>query len=700
MSVAERVVRLPEKPTAPYATRPGSHVPPGAHADAGGVNFSIFVRDDVDAELCLYAHAEDPAPMQVIRLSPDLNRTYLFWHVYVEQLPPGTFYTWRCGAHGCKPEELRELLDPWARATSDRRWDRRASIAGNIAGNSLRAIVCEPLGEPAPFIPPDDTEAVIYEMHVGGFTRHPSSGVHHPGTFAGVIEKIPYLQALGITHVEFLPVMAFDEQDVADSTFALGLRNYWGYNTYAFFAPHPSYCVDAAQAPREFRECVDALHAAGIGVLLDVVFNHTAEGGRSGPTINFKAIAGELFYHHESGDPSRYRDYTGCGNTVNCNHPLVTSFILRCLEYWTQELGVDGFRFDLASVFARGQDGTPLPDPPLTWGIELSPPLMRCKVIAEAWDAAGLYQVGTFPGMRWSEWNGRYRDVMRAFVRSDPGLVSEVAMRMAGSQDLYARRTPLSSVNFITCHDGFTLLDLVSYNHKHNERNGEDNRDGCYHNSSWNCGAEGDTQDAGIVALRHRQARNLLALLFLSQGTPMLLAGDEVLQTQCGNNNAYCQDNELAWFDWRCVESQHAMLRFVRELIALRKRHRSLRRSHFLTGKIGPQGMPDIAWHGERLHEPAWHDGNARLLAFTLAPATSDEPPLHVMLNMWWEPRTVDLPVLVDRRWYRAMDTALAAPEDILAPGSQPCVTAMTYAAQPRSVVVLEAYRDGDLGQD
>ena len=679
-----------------YAIGAGRHLPSGAQADAGGVNFSLFARDATAVELRLFERADSGVPFQVIPLDPDVHRTFFFWHVYVQGLAPGVHYTWRVAGPGQPLDAVPELLDPWARVVSDARWDRRAAIADGTTGNSLRAIVST-RADPHTGTPPDAwdmSKAVIYELHVGGFTRHPSAGARHPGTFAALVEKIPYLKELGVTHVELLPVMAFDEQDIPPVVAARGLKNYWGYNTYGFWAPHPHYCVDPAQAPHEFQACVRALHDAGIGVLLDVVFNHTAEGGADGPTINFKAIANDIFYHHEPNDPRRYRDYTGCGNTVNCNHPLVTSFIVHCLEYWAEGLGVDGFRFDLASVFARGEDGAVLANPPLPWAIELSRALVERPLIAEAWDAAGLYHVGAFPGMRWAEWNGRYRDVMRRFVRGEPGLIGEVATRIAGSSDLYAHdhRLPGNGVNFITCHDGFTLHDLVSYNGKHNEANGEDNRDGSNDNLSWNCGAEGETGDAAVLALRRRQARNFMAILFLSQGVPMILAGDEVLRSQGGNNNAYCQDNELSWFDWRLIETNRDMLRFVRELIALRKRHPSLRRPRFLTGRPAPgMTLPDVAWHGERLHEPPWRDGDARLLAFTLAGTHAGETPLHIILNMFDAARPVAVPALDGYHWRRALDTALASPQDISRPAEQTAVKGDDYVAQPRSVIVLEA---------
>jgi glycogen operon protein len=686
----------------PYATRAGSRFPVGASAGAGGVNFCIFSRHATRAELLLYADADSPAPFQCIALDPEHNRSFFFWHVFVEGLPAGTHYTWRMdgpcdtAATGRRFYPDRELLDPWARAVSDALWDRRRACAdpdGTL--NALRGIVVEPL-PPAPAVPKhaDLEGAVIYEMHVGGFTRHPSAAAAYPGSFAALREKIPYLQALGVTHVELLPVMAFDAQDVPPAAAERGLCNYWGYSTHGFWAPHPGYCTDPAHANREFRELVDALHDAGIGVLLDVVFNHTAEGGADGPVIHFRGLANDIFYHLDAADRRRYLDFTGCGNTVNCNHPLVTAFIVHCLEYWVDTLGVDGFRFDLASVFARGDHGLPLGNPPLPWAIETSRILAQVPVIAEAWDAAGLYHVGAFPGMAWTEWNGRYRDVMRRFVRGDPGLVSEVAARLAGSADLYANdgRRPCNSVNFITCHDGFTLHDLVSYNGKHNEANGEDNRDGSNDNLSWNCGVEGETDDPGVIALRRRQAKNLLAILMLSRGVPMLLAGDEVMRSQGGNNNAYCQDNDLGWFDWRLTEQNADMLRYTRELIALRRRHPSLTVNRFYTGAPLPgRGIPDIRWHGARLGEPPWNDDQARVLAMTVAGVKPDEADLHAVFNMSDAAVDAPLPEIAGRRWHLALDTALPPPQDIAPPAGQRAVANLRYAVQPRSVVVLEA---------
>jgi glycogen operon protein len=424
----------------PFATRPGSRFPPGATAYADGVNFCVFSRHATRVELLLFEDASAVEPLQTIALNPDDNRTFSFWHVFVVGLRPGSHYNWRADGpadtrrSGLAFDPRKDLVDPWARAVTDTAWDRRKARDPADAGHArVRGTVTEPAeaaveptrgnaagsSSPQPGQPLGLDRAVIYELHVGGFTRHSTSRVRNPGTFAGLVAKIPYLQELGVTHVELLPVMAFDEQDVPDGAFSRGLRNYWGYSTHSFHSPHPRYCVNPARADREFRELVRAFHAAGIGVLLDVAFNHTAEGGASGPTINFKGFANDVFYHLDAADRRRYRDYTGCGNTVSCNHPVVTAFIVHCLEYWVEEMGVDGFRFDLASVFARGVDGALLADPPLTWAIETSRVLARVPLIAEAWDAAGLYHVGAFPGMAWAEWNACYRDVIRWFVRRD-----------------------------------------------------------------------------------------------------------------------------------------------------------------------------------------------------------------------------------------------------------------------------------------
>ncbi len=690
----------------PYDTRAGTRYPAGACADANGCNFSLFSHHATAVELLLFATATSGEPFQRIRLDPAINKSFFAWHVYVVGLPADTWYAWRVDGpddsehSGLRFDAEKALLDPHALAVSDKPWDRRAACsAGDNSAHSLRARVLRDdynwEGDTPLAIPFEN--AILYELHVGGFTRHPSSGVRHPGTFSGLIEKIPYLQALGITHVELLPVMAFDEQDVPPATAALGLQNYWGYSTHSFFSPHPGYCVTPEQAShrREFRDLVKALHRAGIGVILDVVFNHTAEGGSNGPVINFNGIENGVFYHLDASDKRIYRDYTGCGNTVNCNHPIVARFILNCLEYWVREMHVDGFRFDLASAMVRGEDGEPMHDSPLIWGIELSEQLAATKLIVEAWDAAGLYQVGNFPGRRWAEWNGRYRDVMRRFLRGDAGLISEVATRLSASPDFYQpqHRLPINSINFITCHDGFTLRDLFSYERKHNLGNGEDNHDGHDDNLSSNGGVEGDSDDAAINVLRRQRAKNTIALLLLSQGVPMLLAGDERCNTQQGNNNAYCQNNAIGWLDWQPTEGGAEMLRFTRHMIALRKRHPALMRRRFLTGQpVGERGLPDISWYGADGDAPAWYDDEAQMLAFTLAALARDEADLHVIMNLSAQAIDLELPRLPGRHWRLTVDTARATPDDIVPPDVQVPLAASELRAGAHSVVVLESY--------
>ncbi len=684
-----------------YRTQAGDWGLFGATFAENGVNFCCFSRHATKVELLLFEHEDSREPFQIIELDPKVNHTFFFWHVLVEDLPDGICYGWRIDGpsdtrnSGCRHDPDKLLLDPWCTAVSDRLWDRAAACRpGSNLATAMRSLLIRDEydweGDQHLHVPL--TEAVIYELHVGGFSRHPSADTQHPGTFRAIIEKIPYLTGLGITHVELLPIMAFDLQDVPPKTAEIGLENFWGYSTHSFFAPHPHYACDPRQARDEFRDMVKALHRAGIGVILDVVYNHTAEGGAEGPTINFKGMGNEVFYHLDFDDRSKYRDYTGCGNTVNCNHPLVTRFLIDSLHYWARDMHVDGFRFDLASAMARGEDGNPQYHAPVLWSVELSPELGRAHIIAEAWDAAGLYQVGDFPGFRWAEWNGNYRDVMRAFVRGDGGLIGDVATRIAGSSDLYQSRgrRPANSVNLITCHDGFTLHDLVSYGEKHNQANGEDNRDGHDHNLSWNGGVEGPTDDQQILSLRQQQARNFIALLLLSQGVPMLLAGDELLRTKQGNNNTYCQNNELSWIDWRFAGDNRETLDFTRAMIAFRHQHATLRRDRFLTGQ--PEhtgGIPDIRWHGTKLDAPLWGDSDTRVLAFTLAGVETDEPHLHVIMNMWKEPMEFALPPVPGRRWYAAIDTAKA-------PYSWPThdqqrINRDSIRAQARSVLVLEA---------
>lgn len=536
--------------------------------------------------------------------------------------------------------------------------------------------------------------SVIYELHVGGFTRHPNSGVSESkrGTYAGLIEKIPYLKELGITAVELLPVHQFDPQDVRP-----GLKNYWGYSTINFFTPHRGYSSrrDILGAVDEFRDLVKALHKEGIEVILDVVFNHTAEGNHQGPTLSFRGLDNQTYYILEDENPAHYKNYSGCGNTFKGNHPIVSRLILDSLRYWVSEMHVDGFRFDLATILARNTFGHPIHEETGTMDIlsviESDPVLAGSKLIAEAWDAAGLYSVGKFVELAdwFSEWNGPFRDDVRRFVKSDFGSIHAAAARILASPDIYSRLdTDINrSVNFISCHDGFTLNDLVSYNRKHNLANKEENCDGCNDNFSWNCGVEGETDDPEIQQLRSQQIKNFLTLLFISQGTPMLLMGDEVRRTQLGNNNAYCQDNELSWFDWSLVNKHDGLLRFVKKLIHFIQGLEIFRQEQFLeVSYASPE--PHLIWHGVYLGQPDWSD-YSHTLAFSLCHPAEGEH-LHIMLNTYWEPLKFELPPLKPgNHWHRIVDTALSAPDDFSDLETAVKTDQNNYLVAPRSFVVL-----------
>jgi isoamylase len=701
-----------------YHIEPGRTYPLGATPDENGVNFSIFADRATSVELLLFDEHDDPEPIQTIQLTASKYKTFHFWHVYVRGIKAGIHYAYRVDGfsdlHGSGDRYNRNkvLLDPYARGNTCTLWDRGAACGpdDNLAA-SMRSVVIatsgydwegdRPLNRPM-------SQSIIYEMHVRGFTRSPSSGCQNAGTFAGIIEKIPYLKELGITAVELLPIFDFDHTEVKQiSPNGQPLTNYWGYDPFSFFAPQCWYCTspEIGSHITEFRDMVKALHKAGIEVILDVVFNHTSEGDQRGPAINFRGFANNCYYMLSSQDRQYYMNYSGCGNTLNANHPITEKLIVDALHFWASEMHVDGFRFDEAVILCRDENGQPLFHPPVIWQIELSEILADTKVIAEAWDAAGLYEVGYFPGRRWGEWNGRYRDAIRRFVKGDQGymdgqiLVGRVADAIAGSADIFqaSGELPINSINFITAHDGFTLNDLVSYNEKHNEANGEGNQDGINENLSWNCGVEGETDNPDIEALRQRQIKNFAALLLLSQGVPMFVAGDEIRRTQRGNNNAYCQDNEISWFDWNLAEKNREMFRFFKQMIAFRSSHPLLRRDRFFTGEINQRGLPDIGWHGCRLNSPGWYDPSSRVLAFTLGGFTdedrSDDVDIHVMLNMEWEDLDFDVPPLADRKWYRVVDTAASSPHDIAEnlaePGEETVVSGNVCHVKNRSVVVL-----------
>ena len=668
----------------------GRGAPLGASVVADGVNFSVYSKHATGVELLLFDALDAPQATRVIELDPNRHRSFHYWHVFVPNLAPGQIYGYRMyGPYmpdiGLRFDSEKVLLDPYGLAVvTPAGYDRRAaSSQGMQMADAMKSVVVDPSAYDwegdQPLCRPF-AGSVIYEMHVAGFTRHASSGVskERRGTYLGLIEKIPYLKELGVTAVELLPVFAFDEQDAP-----VGRKNYWGYSPISFFAPHAGYSAGSSPtAPLdEFRDMVKALHRAGLEVILDVVYNHTGEGNRLGPTICFRGIDNPTYYILEG---ERYSNFSGTGNTLNANNSVVLRMIQDSLRYWVQEMHVDGFRFDLASILARDEKGRLLERPHALFSIETDPALVETKLIAEPWDAAGLYQVGSFIGDRWQEWNGRFRDDVRAFLRGDKGTVSALTNRLLGSPDLYEHegREPEQSINFVTCHDGFTLNDVVSYDRKHNEANGEDNRDGHNHNLSWNCGVEGPTDDPPIERLRTRQVKNFHALTMIAIGVPMITMGDEVRRTQRGNNNAYCQDNEISWFDWSLLTKHADVLRFVKEMIRWRtstgpKRDENITLSAFLKSA-------KIEWHGVRLNQPDWGE-NSHSLALTLSGPRGH---IHAMFNAYWEPLVFELP-RHDLPWRRFLDTSLEAPDDIcIASEAQP-VRDYRYLVADRSIVML-----------
>ncbi|HEY6676528.1 MAG TPA: glycogen debranching protein GlgX [Terrimicrobium sp.] len=669
-----------------FRLRYGHPLPFGASHVPGGVNFSIFSANATSCTLVLF-EKEASLPFAEIPFPPEYRLGNL-WAMTVFDLNYQQIeYGYRLdGPHdprqGHHFDKEQILLDPDAMEISGRNvWKQTSNDTDIFPYRGRIPFHLFDWGHTRPLKRPE-SEMVIYELHLRGFTAHESSGVKHPGTFEGLREKIGYLKDLGINCVELMPIFEFDESENHRTNPLTGeqLCNYWGYSTLGFFAPKAGFAATGKHGTQvsELKQLIKALHEAGIEIMLDVVFNHTAEGGADGPMISFRGIDNKTYYMLDS--QGQYLNYTGCGNTVNCNHPVVRGFVLSCLRYWAAEFHIDGFRFDLASVLGRDSHGAPLANPPLLESLAYDPVLAHCDLIAEAWDAGGLYQVGNFPSYgRWLEWNGKFRDAARRFLKGDVGVVGEMVQRIMGSPDLYlaAGRKPAASVNFVTCHDGFTLRDLVSYNEKHNLDNGENNKDGADDNYSWNSGVEGETDDPAINALRLRQQKNAIALLFVSQGVPMIYMGDECGRSQRGNNNAYCQDEEWNWFDWSLSSRYGDLLRFVKGMIAFRKANAALRQPEFLTGRdrVG-SGYPDISWHGVQPWRPDW-SLPSRSIAFMLCGrhGAAVGGPAHFIycaFNMYFEPLDFTLPVLPKGlTWHRFADTSLPAPADIVEPGEE-----------------------------
>ena len=678
----------------------GRSYPIGATLAPGGANFSVFSRSAAKIDLQFFDRVDDGRPSRVIPIDPAANHTYHYWHVFVPGVEVGQIYGFRAygpfdPARGLRFDPSKLLLDPYGRAiVVPENYSREAAHReGDNAETAMKSVVTDPQAYDwegdAPLKRPW-SRTIIYEMHVRGFTAHPNSGLTESkrGTYAGLIEKIPYLRQLGVTAVELLPVFQFDPQDAP-----AGRTNYWGYSPVSFFAPHQAYSSrqDPLGAVDEFRDMVKALHRSGIEVILDVVFNHTAEGGHDGPTQCFRGLDNPTYYLL-CEDRSQYPNFTGTGNTLNANHPAIRRMIVESLRYWVGEMHVDGFRFDLASILARDSSGAVMANPPVLLDIESDPVLAGTKLIAEAWDAAGLYQVGSFVGDSWKEWNDRFRDDIRDFFRGAEDSVWRAADRLVGSPSIYGskERELEQSINFVACHDGLTLNDVVSYNHKHNEENGEDNRDGREENRSWNCGFEGATDDPEIERLRNRQVKNFLTAVMLSGGVPMFVMGDEVRRTQHGNNNAYCQDNDTSWFDWTLLSKHADVFRFVKLLIQRRlvRDVEHERRRESLSQVLREHKQ---ACHGVTLNQPDWSRFSHSI---ALGGEFKSEGVLaHVILNAYWEALDFELPALKGGRenWRRWIDTALEPPHDICEWNAEQPVLGQTYRVGARTVVVLIA---------
>lgn len=678
-----------------FRIRPGFFDINGATALSDGVCFTIHSQGATSCELLLYEpYAEKP--FAVLKY-PDNYRIGNVFSMIVFDLDVEDFqYAFRLDGPYDKKKGLlfdknKPLLDPYAKAViGQSEWgqspDAFLGYRGRVVKNNFDWGITKPS-----IIPMEDL--VIYEMHVRGFTKDASSGVTHPGTFHGIMEKIPYLKELGINAIELMPIFEFDEMRDHRVIDGKELLDYWGYNTVSFFAPNTSYASDMEynHVGTELKQLIKTLKENGIEVILDVVFNHTAEGNENGPFFSFKGIDNNVYYM--LSPDGNYYNFSGCGNTVNCNHPVVQQMIVECLRYWVTTYRVDGFRFDLASILGRNEDGKPMDKPPLLQTLAFDPILGDVKLIAEAWDAGGLYQVGNFPSWkRWSEWNGKYRDDLRDFLKGGYWKAPEAALRISGSSDLYNpfERGSNASINFITCHDGFTLYDLYSYNHKHNEANGWNNTDGSDDNRSWNCGAEGDTKDPLILELRYRMIRNAFAVLMCSRGTPMFLSGDEFCDTRFGNNNPYCQDNPTSWLNWNLLETNRDIFEFCKYMIHFRRSHPAIRKNL----EQCHCGFPPISQHGTT----PWDDDftrESKVVCTMFAGYDNEqnrEDIVYLAVNPYWESICIHLPKLPDwLQWYLAVDTALSDTSGYTFEPEQMHHVGNDYLIGARSVVVLVA---------
>jgi isoamylase len=683
--------------------RRGHVLPFGATMVPNGINFSIYSSEAIDCTLVLFERGED-APFAEIRF-PDEFRTGNVYSMIVFDLDYERLeYGYRMDgpfkpAEGSRFDKNIILSDPYAKAIGGRdtwlgepKWDNIYPYRSRLVFEDFDWENDHPLETPI-------EDLVIYEAHVRGFTKHPSSGVKNPGTFAAIREKVAYLKDLGVNCIELMPIYEFDEWENSRENPVTGglIVNFWGYSTVNFFSPKAGYAATGKFGMQvdELKTLIKELHKHGIEVMLDVVFNHTAEGDHRGHTISFRGIDNKTYYMLTPD--GYYFNFSGTGNTLNCNNPVVRNMVLDCLRYWAADYHIDGFRFDLAAILGRDQNGAPLSNPPLLESLAYDPILAKCKLVAEAWDAGGLYQVGSFPAYgRWAEWNGKYRDAVRKYLKGDEGLIGELAQCVQGWPDLYYYRGPTASINFISCHDGFTLYDIFAYNEKHNEANGENNNDGGNDNDSWNCGVEGETDDENINKLRHKQVKNALSILMVSQGVPMILSGDEAGVTKFGNNNTYCHDNELNWMDWGMLEKNADLYNFAKHITRFRRGHPVLRsRTHFQHRDYVGSGYPDISFHGTEAWNPDFA-ASSRCLAFMLDGAhaksgTLVDDSIYVAMNSYWDSLFFELPSLpLGQKWHLAVNTDMPSGDDIYAIGTEPLLDDQNrFLVGGRATVIL-----------